>query len=264
LEEKNMNPRVPRLWFCIITISALSAIPASPIQAASICGPGDHWVDACAAGTQTLRVHMEFGLDTNLDQLTDVEAAFDGTVVVRRGNPAASDPDNDPLHLDRMGSQILSMALTGSGGYADGWTFRAGIDQGLAATTGYILETDDPAVAYNRYDMVFSIDGTPFGTLHHAGSFFFSADVTAFPQVGADYKHLGAPFGTHFALRDQNDVTVLNMTDLFDTDFVSIGRPHFVITQVVPLPSTILFLMSGIAPLMLALGKRKRRPSCSA
>jgi hypothetical protein len=107
--------------------------------------------------------------------------------------------------------------------------------------------------------MVFNIEGTPFGTLHHAGSFFFSADITSFPQIGADYKHLGAPFGTHFALLDSNDVHVLNMTDLFDTDLVSVGRPHFVVTQVVPLPPAILLLVSGMAPLVYALGTRKRR-----
>ncbi|GEM_PF-2357153 len=246
----------------VYLVALLSLLWVVPSHAASVCGPGDHWVDTCTAGTQTLRVHMEFGLDTNLDQLTDVEAAFDGTMVVKWNNPHASDPLVDPTHLDRMGSQILSMSLTGTGGYVAGWTFRIGVDQGLPATTGYIQESTDPAVASNRYDTVFNIDGTPFGTLHHAGTFFFSGDITSFPQVGADYKHLGAPFGTHFALLDQNGTHVLNMTDLFNTDFISVGRPYFVVTEVVPLPSAIPLFLSGLVSLVFV--ARNRRENRSA
>lgn len=241
-------------------LSILFLVLPTPVRAASVCGPGDHWVDACSAGTATLRVHMEFGLDTNLDQVTDVEAAFDGTMVVKWTDPHASDPVADPTHLDRMGSQILSMSLTGAGGYVAGWTFRAGVDQGLAATTGYIQESSsDPAVAENRYNLVFNIDGTPFGTLHHTGSLFFTSNITGFPQVGADYQHLGALFGTYFSLYDSNDVHVLTMTDLFNTDHISVGRPDFVVTAVVPLPPALLLFVSGLASLMLAARARSAR-----
>lgn len=257
-----MTHRVRRSCLGVGSVVAVLLALTTPARAASVCGPGDHWVDACTAGTATLQVHMEFGLDTNLDQLTDVEAAFDGTMVVKWTDPHASDPVANPTHLDRMGSQILSMSLTGAGGYVAGWTFRAGVDQGLAATTGYIQESStDPAVAENRYDMVFNIDGTPFGTLHHTGTLFFTSDITGFPQVGADYSHLGALFGTYFSLYDANDVHVLTMTDLFNTDHISVGRPNFMVTAVVPLPSASLLLMSGLAPLVIAAKSRRGRSS---
>ncbi len=238
------------------TLGALFVVVSMPALAASICGPGDHWVDTCIAGTATYQVQMQFGLDTNVDGQTDVETAFDGTMTVKWSNPFASDSTN-PTHMDIMGSQILSMSLTGTGGYVDGWTIRAGIDQSLPATTGYILESADPAVAENRYNMVFNIDGTPFGTLHHTGTFFFTTNITGFPQVGADYKHLGGPFGTSFALYDQSDNYALTITDLFNSDHATVGRPNFVVTAIVPLPSTLQLLMSGLIPMIVAMKSRR-------
>lgn len=146
---------LPALLFLLL-------LPAQHSNATTVCGNSDHWVDNCTAGTASLTVHMEFGLDMDLDGNTDSEAQLDGTMLVKWSNPIPSDPATAPGHNDTMGTQILSMQLTGSNAAAAGWLMTAGIDQGLAPSLGYILEEySDPALAEIHYDMIFEISGTP-------------------------------------------------------------------------------------------------------
>jgi hypothetical protein len=159
-----------------------------------------------------------------------------------------------------MGTSILDMALTGVTSNVTGWTFLAGTRQGLAATNGNIQEDgSDPSLASARYDMVFQIGGTSFGTLHHDNTFFFADTITSFPQIGADYRHLGGPFGTNFKLYDGDGTHVLNMTDLLVSDHTTIGRPHFTITAIVPAPPAFWLFGTGLVALVRVASRRQRR-----
>lgn len=261
--QYRLNARY-RGW-ALATLLALGsgglASTAQDASAATVCGPGDHWIDTCVPMTQTWSVHMEFGLDRDLDGVVDEEAVFDGYVVVQNDAPYESRPRADPGHLNEMTTTIQDMSLNGTSANVSGWTMRAGIAQGLAPTSGYAQEhSSDPSSAGNRFDMVFVIDGTPYGRLHHDGSFFFEAALTSFPQAGADYKHLGAPFGTSFPLYDENGTWAMSIKDLFETDHVSIGRPHFVVTAVVPIPAAIGLFGAGLALLGLVGRASQCRP----
>lgn len=233
---------------------------SSGAGAASVCGSGTHWVDVCAAGTHTVALALEFGIDWNLDGITDEDAHFQGTMVVRNGAPFESDPTGDPGHLRYISTSILDMSLTGVTSNVAGWTFLAGTRQGLAATNGSIQEDGaNPSLASTRYDMVFEIGGTPFGTLHHDNTFFFADTIESFPQLGADYQHLGGPFGTNFKLYDASGTHALTMTDLLASDHASVGRPHFTITAIVPVPPAIWLFGSGLAALVTLAGRQRRR-----
>lgn len=223
-----------------------------PIQAfgASTCSPGAHWVDSCAAGTNTYSIVMRFGLTTNIQGFADYEAQFEGTMTVTRGDPVAQDPINDPSHLNYINTEIVSMVLAGTSPEVSGWTFRAGVDQGLAPTTGFIQETSDPNIAQDWSNLAFAIDGTPYGTLHQNGTLFFATLIDQLPSVGAVYKHTGSPFGTNYPLYDANNTIVLKLTDLFGTDWVTVGRPQIEIMGVVPLPPAFILLGSGLLGLL--------------
>ncbi len=234
----------------------------SGVMAASVCGSGDHWIETCVPATQTWNVQMAFGLDTDLDTIVDEEAWFAGYMTVQNFAPFESDPSGDPGHLNRMRTQITNMVLNGTSTNVTGWVMRAGTSQGLPVTNGFTEENpSDPSQTTNRFDMVFVIDGSPYGTLHHNGSFFYEASLNTFPMLGADYRHLGGPFGTSFPLFDQNDEWVVSVKDLFDTDLVTKGRPHFVVTAVVPLPGAATLLVAGIALLGAAGARRRSRPT---
>ncbi len=216
---------------------------------AAICGPGNHWVDTCTPGTYTLGIHIEFGIDTDLDNVTDFEAQFDGTMIVQRGVPQPSDPSGSPAHNDFIRTEILSMQLAGSSPETSGWTFLAGVNQGLAASTGIIKEyADFPESADHRYDMVFEITGTPYGRLHHENTTFFfeEPDLLRSPEIGSSYHHFGGPFGTIFKMFDDTETNVIKITDLFNTDHATFGRPNFVITSIVPVPGALWLFISGL------------------
>lgn len=244
----------------VLVVFLMSSICPVVAAAETVCGPGAHWVDSCVAATQTWAIRLEFGIDGNFDGVTDADAAFEGFAVVQNDAPVESNPSGDPGHLDLMSSQIINLSLAGTSANVAGWTFRAGVGQGLSATTGFIQEDgSNAALAENRYDMVFAIDGTPFGTLHHVGTFFFTDLISAFPQPGADYRHLGGPFGTSFELYDVNDALALVVTDLLQSDHIGTGRPHFVVTAVVPVPATIWLFASGLGCVTWTAARRTRR-----
>jgi hypothetical protein len=202
---------------------------------------------------------MKFGLTTNISGFADYEAQFEGTMTVRRSDPVASDMVNNPLHLDFIDTEILSMNLVGTSAEVNGWVFRAGVDQGLAPTTGFIQESGDPTIATDWTNLVFVIEGTPYGTLHHNDSLFFATSIDSFPVVGAVYKHTGSPFGTNFPLYDANNNFAIKLTDLFNTDWVTVGRPQFEITSVVPIPPAIILFGSGLLGILVpSLYKNKK------
>jgi len=216
--------------------------------AASTCRPGVNWVGSCAAGTETLSVTEVFGFDTDLDAFNtaDVMGQFVGMMTVTRSAPYASSGSGNAGYLDRIDMELVSMSLAGASPYVAGWKMRAGVNEGLAPTTGYISELGDPQAPTARYDMVFEFENTPLGTLHHNGSLFFSTQIDQSPAAGAVYKHTGCCFGTLFDLFDGNNINVPLLTDQFGTDYAEAGRPELTITGIVPLPATVWLLSRGL------------------
>ena len=246
-----------------IMITTLYLLLVASQASASTCAPGDHWIDTCNAGTETYNISMYFGLDTDSDSLANVDASFYGTATISHSDPVAINI-LEPEHLNAIGTQIVSMNLTGSaGGYVDGWTLHMGSEEGLADSTGYIIENTDPLLGDSKFDTVFEIRNTHFGTLHHNSTFFFSALIGEYPSLGTKFKHVGGPFGTDFALYDATDANVINLVDLIDTDSITIGRPYFVIESVVspvPVPAAVWLFGSGLIAMI---GFAKRR-QCSS
>jgi hypothetical protein len=239
------------IWALTLVFFSTPSFNSQQAFGASICDSGVHWVDTCGGGTNTFSIVMRFGLTTNISGLADYEAQFEGTMTVSRSDPVASDVVNNPLHLDFIDTEILSMNLVGTSAEVNGWVFSAGADQGLAPTTGFIQESGDPSIAMDWTDLIFVIEGTPYGTLHHDGSLFFAAAIDRFPSPGTAYKHTGSPFGTNFPLYDINNNFALKLTDLFGTDWITVGRPEFVITSAVPVPPAIIMFVPGLLGLLL-------------
>ena len=232
----------------------------APAAGTLSCGTDANWVSTCSAGTQTLNVTMNFGLDTDFSSLANVDVSFTGEVIVKIGDPYASDPVNAPGHIDRINTEIISMSLMGSTSYVNGWGFRMGVDQAVAPSLGFIQEQINTTIALSRFDTVFEIDSIPYGTLTHDlnATVFFEDLISGLPEIGAKYNHTGAPFGTTIPLFDENGIEVLRLTDLIVTDFVTIGRPHFIVDSVViPVPPAIWLFGSGLLGLI-SLSRRNR------
>lgn len=234
----------------LLSICCMFGFLPQQVWGASTCGPGAHWVDTCSGETATFSIVMKFGLATKLGGFADYEAQFEGNMTVKRSDPVALDPINDPLHLNYINTEILSMYLVGTAAPVNGWILRAGADQGLAPTTGYIQESADANIATDLTNLAFIIDGTPYGTLHPTRTVFFSASIDRFPSLGTMYNHAGGPFGTNVPLYDANNNFVLKFTDLFNTDWITVGRPQYEITAVVPLPPAIIMFGSGLFGLL--------------
>ncbi|MFA7387224.1 MAG: hypothetical protein WCZ87_06140 [Thiohalobacteraceae bacterium] len=245
---RRIYPILPRLGATtVVTVAALFGVMRS--ASAATCAPAAHWVDACGAGVDSYLVTMRFGIDTDFDAFANVDVTFSGNMQIARSDPYPSNPGASPGHLDRLDTEILSMELTGSG-FAEGWTMRAGGLQGLAPTLGFVQEQTSSA-ALSHFDMVFEFVGTPYGTLHHAGTLFFEASVDQFLPVGAWFRHTGSPFGTTFPLYDSSNVWVLNLEDQIVTDFVGVGRPEFQIAAaVVPVPAALGLFGAGLVALV--------------
>ncbi len=158
----------------------------APVRAADAvcaqCGPGDHWTDTCAAGPDTIADQSALiGIDLDLDCITDSTLTLRtcGTdLVVNRGAPVGH---NIP-------TEMVDLCLTGGGGIT--MIAGAGLGQGgvLAATTGSIDETTDPAIATSTFDVFFEIDLGGGNFAYNQTPLVVSADITCVPPV-ATYIH---------------------------------------------------------------------------
>lgn len=224
-------------------------------RAASVCGPGAHWVDGCSAGSGNFAVTVGFGIDLDLDTVPEYDVMFQGRAFIVHGNPRTSDPGN-PTHLDIFPAEILSMSLAGTGGVMDGVTLLAGTDQGIAQrSSGYVLELEaDPSRAWSHFNIFLELRDTPYGTLHHANDKvpWVAAEVDRYPAFGADYRHLGCCFGTFIPLYDAGETARFMITDLTDG-----GRPYMSLTPV-PLPSALYLLVSGLFGMRIFLRRQIR------
>ena len=81
------------------------------------CGPGDHWVDGCAAGTDVFNSTAVVGLDTNLDGKVDATLMLTGPTTVVRGSPAVIPGETQggvpSTHKDRIPTEITDLNASG-------------------------------------------------------------------------------------------------------------------------------------------------------
>ena len=127
------------------------------------CGPGAHWIDTCAGGTDYMPSGATVGIDLDGDCIADTNLVMRGPVRVRRSDPlddSASYPGLRTVdgHLDVIDTEILEMELTGGGA-----TLKAGLGQGqndvLPASLGAIAEViDAPEWGDSFFDVYFEID----------------------------------------------------------------------------------------------------------
>lgn len=235
-----------------------------PVHANAVCGPGDHWVDTCSAGTDVFRSWYKFGIDVNffdgnLDGQPDANVMFyDPTTTVVRQNPIATDPLN-LTHLNQIKTEITKSEATGPDPFNPAnldWVLRIGTLAGVAQpSSGLITETPTNSyLADSFFDIFMEIDIPGFGTLHNIDPFRVGAVIDRAPTIRLPGTpplltniYEPAPSILPFWLYDENDQHVANITLLLDgTD------PH----HMVPEPSVLLLLGAGFA--IMGLGHRRR------
>lgn len=113
------------------------------------CGPGDHWVDTCPGGDDSVDpTEAVVGLDLNLDCVANTSLILKGPTTIRRNAGV-------PHTID---TEIVSMSLAGGGVTL---TAGAGLGQGgvLPPSLGTIVEQPNPekALADSSFDVFFEV-----------------------------------------------------------------------------------------------------------
>ncbi len=155
------------------------------------CGPGDHWVDNCPAGDDTMETGAVVGIDLNLDCLPDTSLRLSGPTIIRRrvGDPATH----------TIETEIISMSLTGGG-----VTLAAGEDAGMDPGTGTCInpgegvvpkscgviveEGGDPARADSSFDVYFRVDLGEGMYVYNHNPLVIAAEIDCVPP-DAEYIH---------------------------------------------------------------------------
>jgi len=140
------------------------------------CGPGPHWVDGCAPGSDTMNSSALVGIDTTLDCQADTIVVLDGPITVNRTGPLPASVQFPAVTgpgghggPDVIDTEMVSMSLTGGG-----LTLQAGTAAGMNAGTatcnapgtglvpkscGAIAETAaDPTMASSFFEVYFRVD----------------------------------------------------------------------------------------------------------
>jgi len=220
------------------------------VNAAPVCGSEDHWIDTCSVAggpggdpdfyTDSFFSSATFGIDTDLDNVSDMTFILSGDVTVFRGDPYASDP-NDPNHLNTIDTELVFMELTGAG-----VTLRAGdgvanlMSDGPLYSSGQIIEKEsDPAWADSFFDVFVEIDIAGIGTLHNQDAFRIESEIDKVPPLGINYTH---PLTQPIDLLDANGTLVARLVE-------ANHKP-------IPEPSSLFLLSLGLLPLAY---RRKRK-----
>jgi hypothetical protein len=155
---------------CAIALSlSVMSFASSSIMAAE-CGPGEHWVDTCPAGT---------------DEIPISTAVV--TIEIPCGGKSQTMVFKGPTKIERQAgvphsitTEMVSMLLKDE---TETITIRAGVDEGVErATKGKITEVT-PTTADSYFDVFFEIDG-PFGTWHNNKPHHMGAIIKEVPPLG--------------------------------------------------------------------------------
>ncbi len=156
------------------------------------CGPGDHWIDECAAGLDNLATGALVGLDTDFDCQMDTNLILHGPALIRRSGPLDDSvqypglaPDDG--HLEVLDTEMLSMQLAGGG-----VILRAGqghsIGDPIRPTLGAISEQGDPSNADSFFDVFFEIEISAGNFVYNRSPLRVQSKITCVPP-GNNYFH---------------------------------------------------------------------------
>lgn len=167
------------------------------------CGPGPHWVDTCAAGTDTLAsTEALVAIDINGDCLGDAIAILSGPVTVDRSDPLNASANFPAVtgpagHVgpDVLDTEIVSMNLTGGGvTLVAGQGLGAGPalpPTGLTASRGAIVEkVADPSRAESFFDVFFELDLGGGNYAYNQTPVRVRAELNKVPPKERRYIHL--------------------------------------------------------------------------
>lgn len=198
----------------LLAISVMPTIWASPAHAqapCSACGPGTHWVDTCAGGSDTMTTRAEIGIDfiLPLDCWPDTSIVLTGPVTVIRSGPLDVSANfavggGDGGHPDILDTEMRSMSLIGAGGI----TLRAGIPAGLSVGTstcstsgsglvpkscGVIQELPGPPArwANSFFEVYFQVEISPGSFLYNDVPVEVEATISCVPPRAEYIKTVG-------------------------------------------------------------------------
>jgi uncharacterized protein (TIGR03437 family) len=167
-------------WLVTVGILPMAWMIPYPLQAA--CGPGSHWVDNCATGSDTLNLTATIGVDLDLNGSTDTTLEATGPGTILRGVAAPSDARN-PNHNDRIPAEVVSISLSGGG-----LTILAGDGVGNLASDGpeyssaSIIETaGDPALAGIVLDIFVRLTTSLGISVHNQTPIHVESTINRFP-----------------------------------------------------------------------------------
>ncbi len=167
------------------------------------CGPGAHWIDNCAGGSDIMESGALVGVNFNLANCNlppEVNITLSGPVTVQR--QAAQDimvtdgicPATVDGHTDVIPTEIISMNLTGSG-----YTLIVGPSGApeLQHTFGYVVEKPaDTTLGCSFFDVWFKII-TPSGPLYNQTPLRLEATIDRVPPSVTYYSPVGICLGLY-------------------------------------------------------------------
>lgn len=144
---------------CLGIAAGLLWALAGPVQAAPVCGPGPHWVDACPTGIDFFPLTKGFHT-VDIFGFGVFNLLTSGPTTVWRG-AGTTVPDH---HID---TEMVALQLSGGGltltagdGLADG------LCSGPLCSLGRITEqAGNPMLADSFFDIFFELQGAPLGPL---------------------------------------------------------------------------------------------------
>jgi len=180
---------------------------ACAVNPCAKCPPGEHWVDQCPGGMETMPSGALAGIILGSDDCAaqPMDLVMSGPITIRR-TVAMEDSIHFPgvsmlpKHLDVIDTEIVAMELTGGGvTLRAGAGFRQGPHTaqgaGLAASLGVIVELaeprPDPVLADSFFDVFFEIELEGGGFAYNQQPLRVASVISCVPPV-ATYLNVQA------------------------------------------------------------------------
>jgi hypothetical protein len=168
------------------------------------CGPGPHWIDGCAGGTDSFQSTATIWVDLNLDCIGDFPLSFQGPTIVVRQPSDTIDPGNGmcPKPFGHTGNfhietEIVNATLTAPapGGGQFILKFGHSANPELQPSIGHVVEEADPAKGCSYFCIYFKLF-VPAGVFgpdsvwlyNQTCCVMYSAITQAPPSTGTDYS----------------------------------------------------------------------------